>query len=289
MKTIDQRNFDISIWKDHLSWLGLALLLLVAFMGIILVPSFLQVGSPRSVPYPLHSILQANYGVDTRGIQHAKVGLSVIAQVVQENYPTEVGGGVSEIESGLGTPVPTVTPRPEILTPVSGIPTPTRVAPTATTGSVNETAPVVTPAPTDLTNRTVTPGTETTSAPNETVEPEITPGPSHTPGGNEVTPTSSQVSVTQPAVTHPVFTPTATLNYNTPEPSNTSINPSRTPTPTSSPTTNSPTQTSYPTATPRPPTATPTHPPPPTNTPRPRPTNTPDPYPPPDPDDTPYP
>ena len=242
-------------WIDRLLGLALAGLLLLIFVAIILVPSLLHASELQTVPYPLHSVLQADYSTDLMNLQHARLELAVIAQVIQDQRPPLNGGDTSLIELGLGIPVPTVTLYPGLLTP-SGSDFPSYNA--TPTGGASST-------PTFL----VTPTHTGTNLPEQTPIIDLN------------TPTATQSVDTQPNVTPPARTRTPRA---TPQPGVTQL-PSATFAPTLEPaaTNPPPANTSQATPTPRPiiPTPEPTQPPPPTKPP--------DSYPPPAPPPNPYP
>jgi hypothetical protein len=166
---------------------------------------------------------------------------------------------------GSGTPAPTATPTPTIISPTATptrtpTPTATAIPPTATPTRTLTPTPTSPPTATPTATRTFTPTTTPTSPP--------TPTATATPVPPTATPTRTPTAA--PPTQTPTFTPTATPPTQTP-----TLPPTPIPTSTRTPTPIPPTFT--PTA--APPTQTPTLPPTPTRTPTPQATATPPPAP----------
>lgn len=276
MSSAYRRSAGLKMWRIYLDWILILLILFFAFVAIILVPTFLTASGPDRVPYTLHSILNANYGIDPLGLKYFQVKPDIIAQVIEDQNRLLPG-------NGSGNPAATEAPIVEVLQPSS--------TPTPTDGGINPSAPN-NPSPTHPVN--LTPGVTELSTPTAG----FTQQASQTPGSSSKTasPTHSVATLRPTSTNSPGRTSVPpTLTSTTRSPGSTSIAPTRTAAPTTqSPTstTASPTHTAEPTerptSTPPPPTRTPTPTEPPTNTPRP--TQPPDPYPPPPPPEaTPYP
>jgi hypothetical protein len=267
VSSLYQKERDLNKWRTYLDWILILLILFFAFTAIILVPAFLTASELDRVPYALHSILNANYGIDPLGLKFFQVKPDIIAQVIADQNGFMPGDGSEN-------PLLPGTPTVDTLQPTS--------TPAPTDGTINPTASN-NPSPTNTAN--LTPGVTELSTPGG----EITQQATQTPGSNSKTATPTHSVATRRPTSTTISGSTSvppTLTSTTRSPGTTSIAPTQTAAPTTqSPTstTASPTRTSTPTERPTstslPPTRTqePTELP--TNTPRP--TRPPDPYPPP--------
>lgn len=251
------KNVRLKRWRAYLDWVLLLLILFFAFAAIILVPALLTASELERVPYALHSILNADYGVDPFGLKFFQVKSDIIAQVLRDNNQSMHG-------DGIGNPDLPAKPVGGTLQP-SATPAPTEQA-------ISPTAPY---------DPSSTPGITEQSTPGINVTQQASP----TPGSSSktATPTHSSATRRPTSTTGPGRTPVSpTLTSTNQSPVSTSIVPTRAPTSTTASPTRTSEPTEIPTSTPRPPTRTPEPtdpPPPPTNTPRPP--EPPDPYPPP--------
>jgi hypothetical protein len=265
MKSASRKRDRIKDARVYLDWILLVLILFLTFVAIILVPALLTVDKLVSVPYALHSILNADYGVDDLALSYAQVKSDIIAEVIRDQNVSMLGD-ITE-KPALNPPIAFATPNTGLTATSTTNPGQPTSTPAPTDGAFSPTATNIYPSPTSGGYPTATQPSVTDNPPNSTA-------------------IATTASPTQAATTHPSDStsrpPTRTSAPTTQAPDPTSRPPTQTSAPTSPP----------PTPTPVPPTRTPAPTsPPPTNTPRPPdPTDPPDPYPPPPPPgNTPYP
>jgi hypothetical protein len=219
----------------------LALLLLAAStVACMLVLASFGPRRPLYVPQPLRSILFADYGADAFAENVAGVGPDLVADILQDEAPTDAPERLATVISVLQTPVPTT---------VNGNP----VLPTAT-ASRSSTAPAsLTPLPGAATGAVAASPTpsETPLPPTETVPASATPSLTATGtrvAAPTVTPTVGPTGTSAPSATPaPSMTPTWTVvSPSVPPPTNTqaatstSVPPTTTPPPTGYPPPNTP-------------------------------------------------
>jgi hypothetical protein len=88
-----QKERDLKRWRTYLDWILILLILFFAFIAIILVPAFLTASELDRAPYALHSILNANYGIDPLGQKYFQVKPDIIAQVIADQNGFIPGDG----------------------------------------------------------------------------------------------------------------------------------------------------------------------------------------------------
>ena len=203
-KRVSPPASPLSQWKlkGCLSWTVLLFTLLCALLLLPLASVLsAQAWTPDSVPFPLHSVLKADYGTDRLAYKVPALDIGVIEEVIQDNRLPDSNDRMIEIGDLLQTPVPTVTPRfPGAFTPAPRpIFSPTAVRENSEPTSRLTPAP---PTPSPFPSQTPLP-TQTNTEPAPTSRPVFLPSP---------TPTKSEVSrPTSPPATEPspVIPPTA--------------------------------------------------------------------------------
>ena len=232
------------------NWAMILVILIFLFILLLLVSLFLMESTnPDSVPYNLHSELNADYSADNRAIIFPAVQLGLIVDVIRDLGTPNPQAQLATIQAGLSTSVATVTsylPATATLPPPLDDPTPTSTAATLTMtlqpSSTTTINPVVTPT---WMQQTPTPTNV------KTIIPPATKPPSTKPPNTPSNPT-------QPPRTQAPPTPTITAPSETPIPPSPTIPPPTVTKLPPSPTNPPPTATKPPpTSTNPPPTSTP--------------------------------
>jgi hypothetical protein len=170
----------------------------------------------RSLPVTLHSLLTADYSVDSFYVSFPNINLSLILDVLGDQAPEGAFKGYETLQSSLLTPVASVTPLPGEFTqvPPSATPTPALPGPSVTPSSIppdtRTPTPSLTPAatgtPTEQPIYTAQPTVKLTITPTKTRATQVRPTSTRS---SQATQTPTQVPPTQ-AVTPTRKPPTAT-------------------------------------------------------------------------------
>jgi hypothetical protein len=172
-----------------LQWKPALFALILALFGQFASQDF------RSLPVTLHSLLTADYSVDSFYVSFPNINLSLILDVLGDRDPAQALTAYQTLQSSLLTPVASVTPLPGEITP-SATPTAPLQAPSVTPSLLPTSTP--TPSPTPAVTGTATP----TGLPATTAQPTSKP---------MVTPTKARATQKEPTRTRsPQATPTRT-------------------------------------------------------------------------------
>jgi hypothetical protein len=181
---------------------GLAIpAVLMSFTVVLSLLSVLSTSAstPESVPFSLHSVLQANYGPDQKALLMPALNLEVIADTLQDQRSTEpIENVLIELEESLKTPVPTVTPS------YPGAPT----RPPAAIPSPTPTKAKIDPTPVSSPTRAASPTPSPSVEPSPTGEPTLRPTLPPPAEPNPTRPPKDKPRPTQPAPTQPPPPPT---------------------------------------------------------------------------------
>ena len=268
--TLETSSSEPAGGSRHVSWILVSVPVFVFFLLLLISLPIIESANPSSVPYTLHSELNADYSVDNQQKYLPAVNLGMIVDYLRDLGTPNPQPHYAIIQDGLNTPVPTVTPNQYFTgTPPSQVDTPTATSliltpvmsntpqfdngtPTFTKSPLSTLTSQPTATPT-TSGRTPTPGIVKTKTPT-VIKP-----PSTKPPATPTNPTQPPKTKHPPTWTPPAPTVTAVSPSPTkPAPTATQLPPSPT-FPPATATKPPPTATQPPvaTATKRPPTSTP--------------------------------
>ncbi len=211
----------------HSSWMLVFVAVLVIFFMLLLIGlPIIESTNPSSVPYTLHSKLNADYSVDHHQNIVPAVNLGMIVDYLRDLGTPNPQVHYAIIQDGLNTEVPTVTPGLYFTaTPSSQADTPTATSmiatpvmsntpqyeygtPTPTTTPLNTITLLPTATPT-IPGRTTTPGVVKTKTPT-VIKPTATKLPNTPSSPTQAPKTKHPPTFTPPAPTATPFPPTPT-------------------------------------------------------------------------------
>lgn len=203
---------------DRRRWLVTLAFFVVVPLAMILVFILTGIlGGYEAVPFNLHSVLEADYGVDQRAFRVPALLIDVIEEIIQDEGTPVAKGLVATIRADFLTPVPTVTPpvpRGSPTPPLPGqqpTPTPTQVK--------QDDAATVTQDPNSTPTLVVSFTPSQTGQPSVTTTPTLQSSPTSTTGV-QVTPTQPPPTQKPPTQKPPTQPPPPT-NTQPPPPTNT--------------------------------------------------------------------
>src|SRR3990172_5281160 len=108
---LQKRGYSASVGRKRTifyqaSFLLLVLILLLLLVGFIFIPMSVS----RWVPYPLHSMLRADYSADASAAVIPRMSLGLIFDTFSDMGTPVAWGGISTLQVELMNPVPSVTP-----------------------------------------------------------------------------------------------------------------------------------------------------------------------------------